>query len=66
MANKKITDLTEATSFSGDTDLIPIVTNVGGTPLNQKITKANFESGMSGLQSTLVSGTNIKTINSKK
>ena len=104
MANQKITQLTEATTLA-DTDLIPIVTNVGGTPLNQKITKANFESGismtdsevktayennadtnaftdaektnlgnqsgtntgdqdLSGLQATLVSGTNIKTINS--
>jgi len=48
MANKKITDLTEATSFSGDTDLIPIVTNVGTTPLNQKMTKANLQNAIGG------------------
>jgi len=105
MANKKITELTEATSFSADTDLIPIVTNVGTTPLNQKMTKANLQTAigdtaaeiktkyesnadtnvftdaektnlgnqsgtntgdqdLSGLQATLISGTNIKTINS--
>ena len=52
MANQKITQFTEATSFSADTDFIPIVINTDSTPANRKITKANFEAGIaSGLSS---------------
>jgi len=44
MANQKITQFTEATSFSADTDLIPIVINTSTTPANRKITKSNLQS----------------------
>ena len=44
MANQKITQFTEATSFSADTDLIPIVINTDSTPANRKMTKSNFKS----------------------
>jgi len=43
MANQKITQFTEATSFSADTDLIPIVVNTDTTPANRKMTKANLK-----------------------
>jgi len=46
MANQKITQFTEATSFSADTDLIPIVINTDTTPANRKMTKANFEAAV--------------------
>jgi len=52
MANQKITQFTEATSFSADTDLIPIVINTDSTPANRKITKANFEAGIASGLST--------------
>jgi hypothetical protein len=41
MADTKITALTEATTLA-DTDIIPVVTAPGSSPLNQKITKGNF------------------------
>lgn len=44
MADQKITQFTEATSFSADTDLIPIVINTGTTPANRKMTKGNLQS----------------------
>lgn len=41
MANKQITDLTEATAPSANTDVMPIVTNIATTPVTKKITWAN-------------------------
>ena len=58
MANQKITQFTEATSFSADTDFIPIVINTDSTPANRKITKANFEAGIACELSSL--GLNTK------
>jgi len=41
MANKKITDLTAATTLNND-DLLPCVSGIGATPVTQKITVANL------------------------
>ena len=67
MSNKKITDLTELTTPTTD-DVFPIVdiaTNttqkvqVGNLPIQTAVTTA-----LATKQPTLVSGTNIKTLNS--
>ena len=62
MANKKISQLTAKGSALAATDLVEIAENAGGgTYVTKSVTGANIKSG---LQPTLVSGTNIKTINS--
>ena len=62
MANKKISQLTAKGSALADTDLVEISEDAGGGNYATKsVTGANIKSG---LQPTLVSGTNIKTINS--
>jgi len=67
MANKKITDLVEITS-AANADVLPIV-DVSADTTN-KIQVANLpintatQTALDGKQATLVSGTNIKTINS--
>ena len=59
MADQKITQLT-ALASAASTDVLPIV-DVANTE-TKKITKADL---LNGLQAELVSGTNIKTINSE-
>ena len=62
MANKKISQLTAKGSALADTDLVEISEDAGGgTYATKSVTGANIKSG---LQATLVSGTNIKTVNS--
>jgi hypothetical protein len=62
MANKKISQLTAKGSALAATDLVEIAEDAGGgTYVTKSVTGANIKSG---LQATLVSGTNIKTINS--
>jgi hypothetical protein len=62
MANKKISQLTAKGSALAATDLVEISEDTGGGNYATKsVTGANIKSG---LQATLVSGTNIKTINS--
>jgi len=62
MANKKISQLTAKGTALAATDLVEISEDSGGgTYVTKSVTGANIKSG---LQDTLVSGTNIKTINS--
>ena len=62
MANKKISQLTAKGSALAATDLVEISEDAGGgNYLTKSVTGANIKSG---LQATLVSATNIKTINS--
>jgi len=62
MANKKISQLTAKGSALAATDLVEISEDAGGgTYVTKSVTGANIKSG---LQATLVSGTNIKTVNS--
>ena len=62
MANKKISQLTAKGSALAATDLIEIAEDNGAGGYNTKsVTGANVKSG---LQATLVSATNIKTVNS--
>lgn len=67
MATKKITDLTELTSAASG-DVLPIVDI--SEDITKKITTANMpistatQTALDSKQDTLVSGTNIKTINS--
>jgi hypothetical protein len=62
MANKKISQLTAKGTALAATDLVEISEDSGGgTYVTKSVTGANIKSG---LQATLVSGTNIKTINS--
>jgi hypothetical protein len=62
MANKKISQLTAKGTALDATDLVEISEDSGGgTYVTKSVTGANIKSG---LQATLVSGTNIKTINS--
>jgi len=62
MANKKISQLTAKGTALAATDLVEISEDAGGgTYVTKSVTGANIKSG---LQDTLVSGTNIKTINS--
>ena len=62
MADKKISQLTAKGSALAATDLIEIAEDNGaGGYVTKSVTGANV---VSGLQPTLVSGTNIKTINS--
>jgi hypothetical protein len=62
MANKKISQLIAKGSALAATDLVEISEDNGaGGYLTKSVTGANIKSG---LQATLVSGTNIKTINS--
>jgi hypothetical protein len=62
MANKKISQLIAKGSALAATDLVEIAEDAGGgTYVTKSVTGANIKSG---LQATLVSGTNIKTINS--
>ena len=62
MANKKISQLTAKGSALAATDLVEISESDGaGGYVTKSVTGANV---VSGLQATLVSGTNIKTINS--
>jgi len=56
MANVKISALPELTTTPADADVVPIVD--GG--VTKKVSRQNL---VGGLQDTLVSGTNIKTIN---
>ena len=48
MANKKITELTEVSSFTSDNDLIPIVINTDTVPSNASISKANLQATIGG------------------
>jgi len=57
MANVKISALPELTTTPANTDVVPIVD--GG--ITKKVSRQNL---VGGLQETLVSGTNIKTVNS--
>ena len=62
MANKKISQLPAKGSALAATDLVEIAEDSGGgTYVTKSVTGANIKSG---LQATLVSGTNIKTVNS--
>jgi hypothetical protein len=62
MANKKISQLTAKGTALAATDLVEISEDSGGgTYVTKSVTGANIKSG---LQPTLVSGTNIKTVNS--
>ena len=62
MANKKISQLTAKGTALAATDLVEISEDAGGgTYVTKSVTGANIKSG---LQPTLVSGTNIKSINS--
>jgi hypothetical protein len=62
MANKKISQLTAKGTALAATDLVEISEDAGGgNYLTKSVTGANIKSG---LQDTLVSGTNIKTVNS--
>jgi hypothetical protein len=62
MANKKISQLTAKGTALAATDLVEISeSNGAGGYVTKSVTGANV---VSGLQATLVSGTNIKTINS--
>jgi len=62
MANKKISQLTAKGAALAATDLVEIAEDAGGgNYVTKSVTGANIKSG---LQATLVSGTNIKTINS--
>ena len=61
MANKKISQLTPKGSALVATDLLEVSVYNGTTYDTRSVTGANV---VSGLQPTLVSGTNIKTINS--
>jgi hypothetical protein len=62
MANKKISQLTAKGTALAATDLVEIAEDAGGgNYVTKSVTGANITSG---LQATLVSGTNIKTINS--
>jgi len=61
MANKKISELTAKGTALADTDLVEISESDGaGGYVTKSVTGANVKSG---LQATLVSGTNIATIN---
>lgn len=62
MANKKISQLTAKGTALAATDLVEISEDIGaGFYATKSVTGADIKSG---LQATLVSGTNIKTINS--
>lgn len=62
MANKKISQLTAKGTALAATDLVEISESDGaGGYVTKSVTGANVKSG---LQATLVSGTNIKTVNS--
>jgi hypothetical protein len=62
MADKKISQLTAKGAALAATDLVEIAEDAGGgTYVTKSVTGANIKSG---LQATLVSGTNIKTVNS--
>ena len=62
MANKKISQLTAKGTALAATDLVEISESDGaGGYVTKSVTGANV---VSGLQATLVSATNIKTINS--
>ena len=62
MANKKISQLTAKATAIAATDLVEISESDGlGGYVSKSVTGANIKSG---LQDTLISGTNIKTINS--
>ena len=62
MADKKISQLTAKGAALAATDLVEIAEDAGGgTYVTKSVTGANIKSG---LQATLVSATNIKTINS--
>ena len=61
MANKKISQLTPKGSALAGTDLLEVSVFNGATYDTKSLTGANV---VSGLQPTLFSGTNIKTINS--
>ena len=62
MANKKISQLTAKGTALAATDLVEIAEDDGaGGYVTKSVTGANV---VSGLQATLVSATNIKTINS--
>jgi hypothetical protein len=47
MADTKITGLT-ATATLSSTDILPVVTDPGGSPANKKITQANLASSILG------------------
>jgi hypothetical protein len=62
MANKKISQLTAKGAALAATDLVEISEDAGGgNYVTKSVTGANIKSG---LQATLVSATNIKTVNS--
>lgn len=54
MANKKITDLTAATTLNDD-DLFPCVSGVGVSPVTEKITVANLKTVVGTGNTTIVS-----------
>lgn len=51
MADSKITALT-ATATLAATDIVPVVTDPGGTPANKKITKANLAASILATSNT--------------
>lgn len=51
MADSKITSLT-ATATLAATDILPVVTDPGGSPANKKITQANLASSILGTSYT--------------
>lgn len=65
MANKKITELTEVSSFTSDDDLIPIVINTDTVPSNASISKANLQTAIIG-GGSLVTLDTAQTITGEK
>jgi len=51
LADSKITQLTATASLLG-TDILPVVTDPGGTPANKKITQANLAASILAASST--------------
>lgn len=51
MADSKITSLTATASLLG-TDIVPVVTDPGGTPANKKITASNLAASIYAISPT--------------
>jgi hypothetical protein len=62
MADTKITGLTAATSLA-TTDIIPVVTDPGGTPATKKITVANFKTAMAHTAASATRASTDLTLN---
>lgn len=56
--SEKLTALTATTTLD-ETDLVYVVTDVGGTPISKKITKANLQAEVGGSPIVSDTGTNI-------